>query len=261
MTKPVLLIRADGNEADAAALAALGVPSVSESYLTISAVGGESGFGTAVKLLDAVSALGATDWVVATSLNGLRYWAELAGKAKLSAALNAAESRGVRFAAIGDATAAKYAEFGIDDVLVPSVSTAAGLADALLALAPVHNGKNPKAVIPLGNLAMPTLTTALDVAGWILQAGVVYETAPVAATPDSVAGLQAHEFGAVLLRSPSAARALVEHAGAVSVPVICGGPTTAETARQLGLRVAAIANGTSPEATAQAIFEVLQGGN
>ena len=333
MTKPVLLVRASGNAADAAALAKLGISSVSEPYLDIHAVAGPTGTEAAARLLDGLGRLGSGDWVVATSLNALVFWrqivtqsfepnldqnsafipgqeqphpvgtnldqirhqtlapknesnpeslanvgdspgeAEGSGRAgasvegvdALAKALRAAKARGVKFAAIGDATAKKYSEMGIHEVLTPAVSTAAGLAEMLLALAPVRAaGKAPTALIPLGNLAMPTLTTALDAAGWHRITEVVYETQAVANRPASAAGLRSGDFAALLLRSPSAARAVAHHTGmnqnsaAIEVPVICGGETTAATARALGFNVQAIAPATTAEATAQAIFEVLQ---
>jgi uroporphyrinogen decarboxylase len=289
VTKPVLLVRASGNAADAAALAKLGLDSVSEAYLDIHEVEGEAGRAAAARLLAAVADLGAGDWVVATSLNALVFWHKIltqtfdqnmdetlalkieSNSESLESALVAAHARGVRFAAIGEATAKKYSEFGIDDALTPAVSTAAGLAEMLLALEPVRAGNAadgahanaPTALIPLGNLAMPTLTTALDAAGWHRITEVVYETAAVADKPASAAGLRAGDFSALLLRSPSAARAVAHHAGmehggpAIDVPVICGGETTAETARQLGFNVLSVAAATSAEATAQAIFEAV----
>jgi uroporphyrinogen-III synthase len=206
-----------------------------------------------------------------------RVGASAEGVDALAKALQAAKDRGVRFAAIGDATAKKYSEMGIHEVLTPAVSTAAGLAELLLALAPVRAaGKAPTALIPLGNLAMPTLTTALDAAGWQRITEVVYKTQAVANRPESAAGLRSGNFAALLLRSPSAARAVAHHTGmnqghtgmgqgdeasavpAIAVPVICGGETTAATARALGFNVQAIATATTAEATAQAIFEVLQ---
>jgi len=325
VTKPVLLVRASGNASDAAALAKLGISSVSEPYLDIHAIAGPTGTEAAARLLDGLGRLGSGDWVVATSLNALVFWRQIvtqsfepdldqlrhetlapknesnseslanvgdcpgegegSGRAgayaegvdALAKALQAAQARGVRFAAIGAATAKKYSEMGIHQVLTPAVSTAAGLAEMLLALAPVREaGSEPTALIPLGNLAMPTLTTALDAAGWQRITEVVYETQTVANRPASASGLRSGDFAALLLRSPSAARAVAHHAGmdqrqtgmgqgdaasavpAIAVPVICGGETTAATARALGFNVQAIAPATTAEATAQAIFEVLQ---
>jgi uroporphyrinogen-III synthase len=324
VTKPVLLVRAAGNAADAAALAKLGISSVSEPYLDIHAIAGPTGTEAAARLLDGLGRLGSGDWVVATSLNALVFWRQIVTQSfepnldqnlafipgqeqlqpvgpnldqirhqtlapknesnpeSLSMALQAAKARGVRFAAIGEATAKKYSEMGIHQVLTPAVSTAAGLAEMLLALAPVRAaGKTPTALIPLGNLAMPTLTTALDAAGWQRITEVVYDTQTVANRPASASGLRSGDFAAVLLRSPSAARAVAHHTGmdqrqtgmdqgnpataataiaatAIAVPVICGGETTAATARALGFNVQAIAPATTADATAQAIFEVLQ---
>ena len=286
MTKPVLLVRASGNAADAAALARLGIESVSEPYLDIHEVPGSAGSEAAARLLSGLARLGTGDWVVATSLNALVFWHKIVTQSfdqnldqirletlalknesnpeSLSKALQAAQARGVQFAAIGEATAKKYSELGIHEVFTPAVSTAAGLAEMLLALAQVRTGTAPIALIPLGNLAMPTLTTALDAAGWRRITEVVYETQTVPNRPASASGLAGSEFSALLLRSPSAAHAVAHHTGmnqnsaAIQVPVICGGETTAATARTLGFNVQAIAPATTAEATAQAIFEVLQ---
>ena len=61
MTKPILLIRATGNENDALALAKLGLDSVSEPYLEISPV---TGPGPAKRLLDELEK---ADWLIATA--------------------------------------------------------------------------------------------------------------------------------------------------------------------------------------------------
>ena len=253
-TKPVLLVRASGNEADAAALANLGLTSVIDPYLSITALPGAEGYAAATALLENLTKLGKGDWVIATSANGLKFWATLYGSGNLSTALAAAAERGVRFAGIGEASAAMYAEFGIHEVFVPGSPYGENLAAELISAAAAGNHR---ALVPAGNLAMPTLTNGLAKAGWEVTSVVVYETASVAELPPTANALARGEFSAVLLRSPSAARALVQFAGATSVPVICGGTTTATTAAELGLRVVAISSGTSPAQLAQTIFDVV----
>jgi uroporphyrinogen-III synthase len=262
-TKQVLLVRARNNEADAAALAALGLQSVIDPYLDIIATTDGSG---ANRLLNELHAWGEGDWVIATSANSLKFWGELVGSTALSAAFQAAAERGVQFAAVGEASARMYADFGIHRVFLPSKPYGVELAAELAAL----GGPGAKAIMPCGNLAMPTVTAALGDAGWTMISEVVYETSAVANRPDSAQGLagasaagQAGEpaFSALLLRSPSAARAVVEHAGVTSVPVICGGTTTAAAARELGLNVARVLDAPSSAAAAQAIFDVVVGEN
>lgn len=256
--KPVLLVRAHNNDGDAAALAAVGLQSVIDPYLNIVATADSSG---AKRLLDELGNLGEGDWVIATSANALKFWGELVGAANLSpalaTALSAATTRGVQFAAVGEASARMYANFGIHRVFVPSKPYGVELAAELAAL----GGPGSTAVMPCGNLAMPIVTSALGAAGWNMISEVVYETSTAAVRPTSANGLSNAAFSALFLRSPSAARAVVEHAGVTSVPVICGGTTTAAAARELGLNVARVLDAPSSTAAAQAIFDVVVGEN
>ena len=254
----VLLVRASGNEADANALTTLGIASVSEPYLKVASVPGADGYSAATELLVKLTGMGSQDWVVVTSANGLRHWARLYGEMNLAAALTAAEQRGVRFAAIGAASAKMYSDFGIKADLIAQEPNGSALAQQLLLSA---GGGNHAALIPSGNLAMSNLTDDLTAAGWDIFARVVYETSTVAQPPLSVSALKSGQISAILLRSPSAARALVEHAGVTSVPVIAGGPTTAAAARSLGLTVIAVSQNPEPEATARVVFDALTSQN
>ena len=253
-TKPVLLIRATGNDADASALAKLGIASVSEPYLEIRTVPGAEGYQAATELLDQLTELGYGDWVIVTSANGLKHWSILYGQSNLATALTAAQDRGVRFAAIGEASVALYSNLGIHSVLVASAPYGGALAQEVLG---ASDGSPHRALIPTGNLAMRDLSENLNLAGWLVSSVVVYLTSAVVKRPDSASAVAAEHFSLVILRSPSAARALVEHAEVVPVPVICGGNTTAEAARGLGLNVLAVAEATDSASMAQTVIKVL----
>lgn len=253
-TKPVLLVRATGNESDASALAALGIASVSEPYLSINTVPGTEGYQAATELLAKLTSLANGDWVIVTSANGLKHWVNLYGQSNLATALAAAQNRGVRFAAIGDASAAMYSNLGIHSVLVSSAPYGRALAREVLA---ASDGSAHQALIPTGNLAMAHLSETLGQSEWSVTSVVVYLTSSVANRPYSAAAVAIGDFSLVILRSPSAARAMVEHAGIVPVPVVCGGNTTAETARSLGLNVAAVAETTDSASMAQTVQRVL----
>jgi len=274
MTAPILLIRAFDNEEDAAALASLGLATLIDPYLTIQPVPGQAGQDAAGRLLAKLGLLQRGDWLIATSLNGLRSWGtlawELTRKSAVADAMAEARQRGVRFAAIGSATAAKFAEFGIHDVFVPSEPYGEALAQQLVAEAAPEAailGRPIRALVPAGNLAMKTLYQGLAAAGWQVASEVVYETAIIPSKPASAARVAAGKFTAVLLRSPSAARALVHWVaegtavlpeGLAKLPAVCGGRTTAQVAESLGLRVAAIAGDTQPLTIANTLKEVVQ---
>lgn len=264
MTKPVLLIRAFDNEGDAAALEAVGVPSRIDPYLMIQPVPGQVGLEAAAKLLTLVGVLQRGDWVIATSLNGLRAWGslawELTRRSAVAEAFAQAQSRGVRFAAIGPATKAKFAEFGIHDVFLPSQSYGQALAEELITEAAPEAGQlnRPiRAVIPAGNLAMKTLTDRLSEAGWNLSSQVIYQTAIIDHEPPTTKAALNDEFAAVLMRSPSSARAFTHwtsQGGELpQLPVVCGGTTTAAVATQLGLNVVAVTPDTAPETIARTL--------
>ncbi|MEN9715920.1 MAG: hypothetical protein RJA35_1387 [Actinomycetota bacterium] len=261
--KPVLLIRADGNEGDAAALKAVGLESFTDPYLAIQPLPGQEGQAAAAKLLARIGTLQAGDWVIATSLNGLKAWGikawELTRRSAVAEAFADAKERGVRFAAIGAATAAKFGEFGVYDVFVPSEAYGLALAQQLVAEAAPEaaNLNRPvRALIPAGNLAMKTLTDELAAAGWQVASEVIYETAIIPTKPETADRIG--DFSAVLFRSPSAARAFAHWTradAARSIPVVCGGRTTAAVAENLGLNVVAITPDTSGESIAATLIE------
>ena len=253
-TKPVLLVRATGNEADASALAELGIASVTEPYLEIRTVPGAEGYQAATDLLAKMTALANGDWVIVTSVNGLKHWGILYGQANLATALSAAQDRGVKFAAIGETSAAMYSTLGIHPVLIASAPYGGILAQEVLA---ATDGLPHRALIPTGNLAMAQLRETLLQAGWGVDSVVVYQTSSVVDRPTSASALVTGDFSLVILRSPSAARALLQHGGVSTVPVICGGNTTADAARDLGLRVVAVAEATDPASMAQTVQRVL----
>ena len=252
--KPVLLVRASGNEPDATALAELGLTAVIDPYLEIVAAADAAGAKRLLeKLAGAGAAAGANAWVIATSANGLKFWAELVGSRELVEAFASASARGVRFAAVGKASATRFAKLGVANVFIPSAPYGADLAAEIAALGTADS----VALMPSGNLAMETVTKALEAAGWQVSSEVVYETSTISPRPTSADSLANGDFSALLLRSPSAARAVVEYAGATTVPVVCGGTTTAAIARELGLNVARVLDAPSSASAAQAIFEVV----
>ena len=250
----VLLVRASGNENDAAALHALGIQTVAQPFLEISAVAGTEGYAAATELLVNLTSLGSGDWVAATSANGLRFWSVLYGEANLAQALRAAQERGVRFAAIGEASAQMYSSFGIHTVLIAKEPDGAVLARQIIE----SSGAAGSVLVPAGNLAMASLSESLEAAGWTFFSRVVYETKAIDSRPQAADALMSGDFAAVVLRSPSAARALVQHCGVFSTPVICGGKTTALAASQLGLVVAAVADQPGSREIASAVNQALQ---
>jgi len=246
--KPVLLIRADGNQDDASALAALGIESAIDPYIRIDKAPDNA---EAQRLLAALSEDGAK-WLLATSVNAIRCFAELVGLESLRDAI--ANSKNLRFAAVGARTAESLRELGAVDVLTPELSDSAALAEQLAAI-----GGSQIAIIPSGLLAMKTLPNRLESAGWKLIQGVVYTTVTVDQAPASVAAARAGEFAAVIFRSPSAARAFLSFVPTPSMPLVAAGFTTAKVIEDAGLPVASIPSNPTPKSVAEAVKSLLEG--
>ncbi|MFM7030365.1 MAG: uroporphyrinogen-III synthase [Micrococcales bacterium] len=268
--RPVLLVRSSGNETDAAALAAAGIPSIADSYIRVATRTDAAGAEAANALL---AKLGETDWVIATSSNGLRAWGELVGEAVLSAEFAKAAGRGTRFAAIGETTRSTYAEFGIHEVLTASKAYAEVLATEVIAAAEDASdtqaqsakplaAKPLTATIPLGSIALPTLSRTLAEAGWTVNAEALYETTGVSEPPVSLPKLLTGEISLVVLRSPSAANAVAKWASNPrEIGVVCSGGTTAAAATAAGLKVLAVCDDPSAQTLARIVSETMEGTN
>lgn len=183
-------------------------------------------------LLACAAVVDGYDWIVFTSANGVRFFAE----ALLQVGGEGAKP-GARIAAVGPATAdAVTAQLGWDVAVVPDRFTGAAVAAAMAAVAPLAAARVlwPKAVE-----AREFLGRDLLAAGARLDAPHAYATR---ALPEGAAELarMLAEGGVdvVTLTSPSAARCLARaqpRMRGVVVAVI--GPSTAEAARDAGLPV------------------------
>jgi uroporphyrinogen-III synthase len=235
MTKPILLIRANRNEEDSQTLSKLGFESVIDPYLTIQISASNS---DAKLMLSALNRAKADDalptWFVLTSANGIKYFQELVGKDALIEALS---NPNLRFAAIGDVTKKALLELGVTDVITPSCSDSSALAEALISTGPGI------AIWPRSAIAMKNFPNRLSQAGWALVDGVVYETNTIKVEPQSAKHAMAGEFSAIVVLSPSAARALATYVNPASsnlsnTDIVCMGETTAVALRDLGFKVA-----------------------
>ena len=228
-TKPILLIRANGNELDAVALNELGIPTDIDPFLSIVPNPDQS---PAFELLAATLNATTPTWIIAASVNAVSSWSQIVGSEKLKAAFT---NPSLSFAAVGESTKNRLAELGGVNILIGTSLNSQSLLQAL------KSTPATTAIIPSGNLAMDTLPVGLETAGWKIIRGEVYENSMVSKIPTSTTRIHNSEFSAVLLRSPSAARALAHFLPQCNIPVICGGPTTALECEQLGLNIAVIA--------------------
>lgn len=245
----ILLIRPNRNEVDARALADFAIETQIDPYLEISQTPNVSG---AVRMLEALKAP-SKKWFVLTSSNALTYWQNLLAPGELEAVVAGFDS--IQFAAIGQQTKKQLLAIGAREVMIADRFDAESLSITLSGTSPVP------VVIPAGSIAMKTLENSLSALGFEIISEVVYQTNQVANTPGSVNQISQGEFDAVLLRSPSAARAFLSFNPNPNLRIFCGGNTTAKTLAGLGVEPDLVAIDPSPEAVAKAISEYFLKGN
>src|ERR1700736_1573961 len=193
------------------------------------------------------------DWLIFTSVNGVE---SVLGR--LNEFGLALPSAGVtRMAAIGPATAAALARYGVQTDLVPGEYIAEGVAAALIEDAKSRGASlaGKRVLLPRAAVARDALVTELKVAGAIVQEVVAYRTLPVSSDDaqglEVVRLLQAGELHMLTFTSsstvrnfmqwlmssaPNLAEKLRASAAGETLPIIaCIGPITAQTARELGL--------------------------
>ncbi|MEL7978299.1 uroporphyrinogen-III synthase [Isoptericola sp. F-RaC21] len=193
---------------------------------------------------------GAYAWAVATSVNAVDALADAAART----GTRLAEAR-TRWAAVGPATARALEATGVTTDLVPDDATAAGLVAAFPDPA-VTDPETPAVLLPLGDLARPTLDEGLSARGWVPQVVTAYRTVRHDLPPDVAARARAGGFDVVVVSSGSVAREIAAQAGTGTPVVAIGGPS-ADAARDAGLRVAAVAARPTDDALAAAVERAL----
>jgi uroporphyrinogen-III synthase len=249
----ILVVRsATTPDGDSDALCANGFDVTHDPYLAISVCDDDDAPARAHAILESLRIPGS--WLICASAMAVRALTELAGSEAVSRGLTGAESMGARFAAVGPASEAAIRELGVGNVITPLRGhTASALLDALSC---VPAGT---AVLPRSDIADAVIPATLEARGWSLVPQVLYRTRPVEQPPASLAELRSGGFDAIVLRSPSAARAVRHFTGSLPkrTRIVCGGPTTAMAARRLGLTVTTTAIDSSSAGIVGAVIRAV----
>lgn len=210
-------------------------------------------------LVDVLTELGGYDWIVFTSVNGVRYFFE-----EFYRIYDDVRSLGLlRFAAVGDTTAKAIVEHHIKVECQPKVATAEALADELIATGSLDSAK---VLVVTGNLNRDVLTTKLEDARAIVDRLQVYRTdkTDLAADPSS-ADFRARGADAILFASSSAVQSFVDQAAALKLAKdakrpLAGsiGPQTSETMKKVGMPIDFEAKTPSLEALVEALVKKLK---
>ncbi len=153
----------------------------------------------------------------------------------------------VRIAVVGQATAERARRYDLVVDLCPGQHTSAGLAEQF---AGIHMS-GLRVLIPRARKGRRTIPEALRAMGAEVREIVVYRTVkPSGFSQEALARLERREVDIVIFSSPSAAKNcgdFFKQFGMVdlprTLPAACIGPTTAQTARNLGFCVVAQATG------------------
>ncbi len=198
---------------------------------------------------EAIATLDRYDWLVFTSVNGVRmFWERLDALGKDGRSLASTQ-----VAAIGPSTAQALGAHGITADFVPtkyvSEEIAAGLVDV----------RGRRFLLPRAELAREALARLLREAGATVDEIASYRTRPGRGGRDVRALLEEGEIDAVTFTSSSTVRFFLQRIGTDAhrllegVTVACIGPITAQTARECGLHVDVVADTYTVDGLVQAL--------
>jgi uroporphyrinogen-III synthase len=196
-------------------------------------------------------------WTVITSINAVDALATSA--ADLGVALADAPTR---WAAVGPATLRALRAIDVEPALVPDDASAAGLVAVFPQPRSAANrdvardtppSTTTSVLLPLGDLATPTLRDGLTGLGWTPHVVTAYRTV----RSDLPADVVARRFDLAVVTSGSVAREIAAQLG-THVPVVAIGRPSAEVAHDVGLTVTVVADRPTDAALAAAVRTALE---
>lgn len=207
----------------------------------------------------AIGEVGSYQWIVFTSVNGVDYFFNRFRELER----DIRELGPARLCAIGPRTREALAGRGLQVAYIPEEYRAERITDGLRAL--LRPGE--RVLLPRADIAPPELAEALTRAGAAVSDVTAYRTTAVDGNAGPVRRLLAEgRVHAVTFTSSSTVRNFVGALGAEDVPalllkapVICIGPVTAQTARELGLKVAAVAREYTIDGLVRAVRDYFGG--
>ena len=211
------------------------------------------------KLDEAIAQLGTYDWLIFTSVNGVRFFFER--MKALGVGVDAITSQ---LAAVGPKTAEVLIAYGLSVAVIPSDYVAEGLFTSL------HDQLLPgqRVLLPRADIARKMLPRELAQLGMDVTEVDVYHTVIDAElAPEAASQIQQGKIDVILFTSSSTVNHFVSAMAPFQTPgwldqvrIACIGPITAETARQHGLVVQVVASEYTVEGLLEALIENL-GGN
>jgi uroporphyrinogen III methyltransferase/synthase len=178
-------------------------------------------------------------WLIFTSANAVNYFMHIFFRQ----GYDARRLGRVRIAAIGKATAIALQRFHLRPDFIPLRSTSLDLVEEL---SQAYDLNGCKILLPRSSIAPGELPESLQALGARVEAVTVYEVLPAEPNPEALAVLLNAKFDVAAFFSPSALTGLAARLAQeglklaqvlAGITVACIGPTTAQTARELGLQI------------------------
>jgi len=210
------------------------------------------------QLDEALDHLYGYDWLIFTSTNGVEYFL----RRLVDRGLKVADLDEIKVCAIGQRTADKLHDAYVHVDLVPSLSTAEGVFQALSEFAGGNEHlRNLNVLLPRAAVGRDHLPKALEQAGARIDVVTTYQTVlPENLDRGKLAAMLAGSGDCIAFTSPSTIKNLAKlfdtHDLGKTLPdivVACIGSVTADTAAEYGLRVDILPEQTTTAALAQAI--------
>ena len=209
-------------------------------------------------LAEVLQEFGAYEWIVFTSVNGVKYFFE----EFLRVHVDIRTLGVVRIAAVGEATAAALGDLHLRVDLQPKKASGEELAEELIKRESVDSAK---ILVVTGNKNREVLVEKLHEARAIVDTLPVYKTEETDLAADPVAGdFKTKGADAILFASPSAVQSFFDQAAALKLGAkarkpLAGsiGPTTTAAMKQLGLPVDFEAAETNLDSLVQALLKKL----
>lgn len=210
------------------------------------------------QLDEAIRTLDTYDWLIFTSVNGVRFFCERVERLGV-----AIQEYAGHVAAVGPKTAAALEERGLLAELIPSDFVAEGLLTSL------RNQlvAGQRVLLPRADIARKLLPEELRRMGMAVTEVDVYQTVIDAEkSPQAAERLQRGEIDAILFTSSSTVSHFVQAMSPWDisewldrVQIACIGPITAQTAQRLGLQVNIVAQEYTIDGLLDALLKNLGG--
>lgn len=204
---------------------------------------------------EAIARLPTYDWVIFTSVNGVRFfWERL-----VAAGLDAQALARARLGAIGPATAEALAEHGLRTDYVPQRYVAEAIVEG------IDDVAGQRILLPRADIARQALAQELRARGAVVDEVTAYRTIPVDSPEEARQTLLDAGVDIATFTSSSTVRNFAALLGDVApgevlrnTLVACIGPITAQTAEELGIRVDVVAQEHTIEGLVQVIVEKIE---